>query len=487
MPFTHLLYILLASRKANLVTAGKACYATAMESTHELMAVTPIDGRYASRVAELQPFLSEYGLIKHRVLVEAHWLQMLGSGILPGTPPLSQKANAFLGDLMDAFDAHDAAEIKTIEQTLNHDVKAVEVWLTSKLPGDLFADYKSLVHFGCTSEDINNLAYALMLRGTLQEVMLPQLTQLTSQLTDMAHTYADVPMLARTHGQPASPVTLGKELRVFVERLRIASSALANVNIYGKFNGATGGYSAASIAYPEVDWPAVAKTFVEDTLGLTFNPVTTQIESHDWIARVCNELSLSNTILTDLSTDIWQYISNEYFTQTVAKQEVGSSTMPHKVNPINFENAEGNYGVANALLTHLAAKLPRSRLQRDLSDSTALRSLGEAFAHTLIAHKSLQKGLAGITANPDKMLADLDANWPVLTEAIQSIMRRYGHTDAYDVIKAASRGKHLTREQYQKLVAGLDIPKEAKDRLLALTPADYTGNSKTLAQNLYVE
>lgn len=453
-----------------------------MDSTYRLMAVTPIDGRYADRIAELQPLLSEYGLIKHRVLVEAHWLQTLGSGMLPGTPPLSQKAITFLGDLMDAFDAHDAAEIKTIEQTLNHDVKAVEVWLTGKLPDDLFAGYKSLVHFGCTSEDINNLAYALMLRSVLQEVMLPQLTQLTTLLTDMAHKYADIPMLARTHGQPASPVTLGKELRVFVERLSIASAAIANIKIYGKFSGATGGYSAASAAYPEVDWPAVAKTFVEDTLGLVFNPVTTQVEPHDWIARVCNELSLGNTILTDLSTDIWQYISNEYFTQTVAAQEVGSSTMPHKVNPINFENAEGNYGIANALFNHLAAKLPQSRLQRDLSDSTALRSLGEAFAHTLIAHKSLQKGLAGITANPDKMLADLDANWPVLTEAVQSVMRRYGIADAYDTIKAASRGKQLTKGDYQKLVTELDIPKDAKDRLLALTPAGYTGCSKTLAQ-----
>jgi adenylosuccinate lyase len=453
-----------------------------MTSQQELLAVTPIDGRYSGRVQELQNILSEYGLIKYRLLVEAGWLKTLGSSALPDTSPLTSEAITFLDTLTSQFNPSQAAEIKAIENTLNHDVKAVEVWLTNQLPDKLFTGYKSLVHFGCTSEDINNLAYALMLRQALADVLLPSLTSIAKTLDSMAKEYADIPMLARTHGQPASPVTLGKEIRVFTVRLQIAIDNLSGATIRGKFNGATGGYSAANIAYPEVNWPAVAKEFVEAELGLTFNPVTTQIEPHDWIARVCNELALSNTILTDFATDLWQYISADYFTQEVSRQEVGSSTMPHKVNPINFENAEGNYGVANALFTHLAAKLPQSRLQRDLSDSTALRSLGEAFAHTLVAHKSLQKGLASITANPNKMAADLDNNWPVLTEAVQSVMRRYGAADAYETVKAASRGKHLTKEDYQQLVAKLDLPREAKNRLLALTPATYIGVSSSLAE-----
>lgn len=448
-----------------------------MNTLDTLSAVTPIDGRYASKVTELQEIVSEYGLINYRVLVEVLWLKRLGQGVLPDHPKLSKQALSFLDTLLATFDHSKAQEIKAIESEINHDVKSVEVWISRQLPEDLFRDYKSLVHFGCTSEDINNLAYAFMVRGVIKQVIIPQVTTIRDDLTSIASSTARVPMLARTHGQPASPVTLGKELRVFAERLSIALDTLDSITIYGKFNGATGGYSAATAAYPEIDWPSVAKTFVEEDLGFRFNPITTQIEPHDWTARVCSEAALINTILTDLATDIWQYISVEYFVQETVKGEVGSSTMPHKVNPINFENAEGNFGIANAILGHLAAKLPQSRLQRDLSDSTAQRALGEAFAHSLIGYKALHKGLTSITPNPAKMAEDLDNNWAVLTEAVQSVMRRYGSTNAYDTMKAASRGKHITKNIYLEIVDKLDIPEDAKARLSALSPATYIGLS----------
>lgn len=448
----------------------------------ELTAVTPIDGRYASRINELRGIVSEYGLIKYRVIIEVRWLQKLGSGLLPDIPPLDNNALKFLDTLIATFNEERALEIKRIEQELNHDVKSVEVWLTRQLPDDLFKNYKSLVHFGCTSEDINNLSYALMISSTITEAVAPKLDEIVTQLSAISGSTATIPMLARTHGQPASPVTLGKELRVFIERLERSIQALKDIKILGKFNGATGGYSAASIAYPEVDWPTVSKAFIQEDLGLVCNPVTTQIEPHDWIARICNEVTLSNTILTDLATDIWQYISVEYFIQEVVKGEVGSSTMPHKVNPINFENAEGNFGIANSIFIHLATKLPQSRLQRDLSDSTAQRALGEAFAHTLIAHKALLKGLTGIKPNPDKMAEDLEENWAVLTEAVQSVMRRYGATNAYDAMKAASRGKHMTKDDYVALVDQIDLPKDAKERLTSLSPSTYIGYSAQLAK-----
>lgn len=454
-----------------------------MEAKNIISAITPIDGRYADKVKELRGIVSEYGLMKYRVTVEALWLKMLGSGILPDTAPLSEDAKNALDSLVDSFGIEQAEEVKQIESTLNHDVKSVEVWLTKKLSEDDFSQYKSLVHFGCTSEDINNLSYALMLNDVITKVVLPQTQAIIDALDDVSIANADTPMLARTHGQPASPVTLGKELRVFAERLQKASDALAGIEILGKFNGATGGYSAATIAYPEVDWPAVSKEFVEDYLGLSFNPVTTQIEPHDWMSRVFSETALINTILTDLSTDLWHYISLEYFVQLPVQGEVGSSTMPHKINPINFENAEGNFGVANALLSHLATKLPQSRLQRDLSDSTAQRSLSEAFAHSLIGYKSLQKGLASIKPNPEKMAQDLNNNWAVLTEAIQSVMRRYGSTDAYDQMKAASRGKVITEQTYKEIVSALDLPEEAKHSLLDLTPATYIGRSADIARS----
>lgn len=457
------------------------CYTTVMSTIEKLLAISPIDGRYSDRVNELQNIVSEYGLIKYRLQVEALWLKTLGSGILPDTKPLNKPANTFLDKLIQSFDVEKAIEIKNIEQKLNHDVKSVEVWLTQQLPDNLFKDYKSLVHFGCTSEDINNLSHALMIRDTLQLVLMPNIENITNILDTIARANANIPMLARTHGQAASPVTLGKEMRVFVERLKLSSNALTNIAVYGKFNGATGGYSAATITYPEIDWPVIAKKFVENELALTFNPVTTQIEPHDYMARVCNELVLTNTIMTDLATDIWQYISVDYFTQELVKGEVGSSTMPHKVNPINFENAEGNFGVANAIFHHLATKLPQSRLQRDLSDSTAIRAISEAFAHTLIGQKALQKGLKSIRPNAAQMSRDLDDNWAVLTEAVQSVMRRYGATNAYDAIKAASRGKNMTKTDYIDIVHSIDLPEQAKTTLLNLTPQTYIGRSVDIA------
>lgn len=455
-----------------------------MNTFDEITAATPIDGRYASKVSELRELVSEYGLIKYRIIVEVLWLKRLGQGVLPDHPELSTQAITFLDNIIENFNHAKAQEIKQIENELNHDVKSVEVWITRQLPDELFKDYKSLVHFGCTSEDINNLSYAFMVRDVIQRVVLPRATEICDMFLSIAQTTDSTPMLARTHGQPASPVTLGKEMRVYVNRLEVAVQALDTIDIFGKFNGATGGYSAAMIAYPEVEWPSVAETFVEQDLGFRFNPITTQIEPHDWIARVCSEVALINTILTDLATDLWQYISVEYFVQQPVKGEVGSSTMPHKVNPINFENAEGNFGIANALLLHLASKLPQSRLQRDLSDSTAQRSLSEAFAHSLIGYKSLQKGLSGIKPNPDKMAQDLQNNWAVLTEAIQSVMRRYGSTDAYDQMKAASRGKVITEKIYKEIVSGIAMPDDAKARLMALTPATYTGRSADITKGI---
>lgn len=454
-----------------------------MGTQEQLLAVTPLDGRYADKVEPLVPIVSEYGLIKRRVLVEASWLGELSKEEIPGVPPLSDEAVDELGSIVDSFDVEDALRVKEIEKTTNHDVKAVEMWLRERLTGNQsFTDYLELIHIGCTSEDISNLAYALMMRDARDKVLMPAIEEVGQDLDNKASSYADIPMLARTHGQPATPTTLGKEMAVFSERILDSAGRLGNVAILGKFNGASGNYSAITFAYPEVNWPSVSRRFVE-TLGLGFNGITTQIEPHDWMAVLFNEVALGNTIMTDLSRDMWAYISNGIFKQQVVAGEVGSSTMPHKVNPIDFENAEANFGIGNAVLSYLSGKLPISRLQRDLSDSSAQRAIGEAFGHTHVAHKSLQKGLAKVNPDTDRIAKELDGEWSVLTEAVQTIMRRYGVTGAYEAIKAVSRGKAFTKADYLELVASIDLPNEAKQRLLELTPQTYIGRASDLANN----
>jgi adenylosuccinate lyase len=422
--------------------------------------------------------------MKYRVAVEAGWLSTLGSGIVPDVDPLSDRAQEYLQHVAEGFDPEDAEEIKGIEAITNHDVKAVEVWLRQQLGADLpddFREYTELVHVGCTSEDINNLAYAMMLRDLRNDVLIPTTDEIKLRLTSKALKNADVPMLARTHGQAATPTTLGKEMAVFARRIDGHQHRLASIAILGKFNGASGNYNAMTFAYPEVDWAQVSKDFVS-RLGFDFNGTTTQIEPHDWMAAYFNEVGVGNTVLTDVSRDFWTYISQGYFRQPVKEGEVGSSTMPHKVNPIDFENAEGNFGIANALLGNLAARLPISRLQRDLSDSTTQRSIGTAAGHTLVGYKSLSKGLSKVVPDREKIQEDLDREWAVLTEPVQTVMRRYGVTGAYDAIKTASRGRALTQEDYLGLVDSILIPDSEKERLRALTPATYIGRAADIAR-----
>jgi adenylosuccinate lyase len=447
----------------------------------QLLAVTPIDGRYADKVEALTPIASEFGLIQRRVAVEAAWLGHLGNGTLPDVPAFSDGAADTLIASVDGFSVSDAAEIKAIEKETNHDVKAVEIWLRRR-----FADHPELserlelIHFSATSEDINNLAYAMMIRDAREDVIEPGIRAVRDDLGEKTDQYAMIPMLGRTHGQPATPTTLGKEMAVFGERLDRSLERLGAIAAYGKFNGATGSYNAAAIAYPEVDWPEVNKRFVRD-LGFQTHQATTQIEPHDWIAAFCNELGLNNRIMTDLSQDIWFYISQGYFKQRTKAGEVGSSTMPHKVNPIDFENAEANFGASGALLKYLAEKLPVSRLQRDLSDSSALRTLGEAFGHTAVAHASVRKGLGKIYPDEARMDRDLDENWAILTEAVQTVARRYGVKNPYDKMKAASRGVAFDKGTYLGLVEELDIPDEAKQRLRELRPSTYLGYAREIA------
>ncbi|MBI2009020.1 adenylosuccinate lyase [Candidatus Saccharibacteria bacterium] len=448
----------------------------------QLLAVTPIDGRYANRVESLSPIVSEYGLIQRRVAVEAAWLDVLGSGVLPDMDPLSDAARDQLKEVVTDFRVNDAIEVKDIEKTTNHDVKAVEMWLRQKLSGDPELEkYLEFIHFGCTSEDISNLAYAMMVRDAKKLVIEPGINNVLEDLGDKSLAFANLPMLAHTHGQPATPTTLGKEMAVFYERIDRSKGRLGSIAILGKFNGATGNYNSVSVAYPEVDWPAVSQRFVE-SLGFEFNTTTTQIEPHDWLVALCNELGLNNQIMTDLSRDMWTYISMGYFKQQVKAGEVGSSTMPHKVNPIDFENAESNFGSANAILGNLAAKLPISRLQRDLSDSSTQRTIGEAFGHTVVAHSSLKRGLKKVDPNKDKIAEDLDSQWAVLTEAVQTVMRRYGVEGAYGIIKNASRGQEMTEADYQNLVNCLDIPDEAKATLQSLRPSTYIGRAPEIAK-----
>jgi adenylosuccinate lyase len=455
-------------------------------AVHALAALSPLDGRYAGKVAALRQHFSELGLIRARVRVEIGWLKALAADPgIPELPPFSAGTLAALDAAAADFSAADGAAVKAIEATTNHDVKAVEYWLQKR-----FADNAEIraatgfLHFACTSEDINNLSYALMLRAGRDEVLLPQLDRVTGTLRDMAHHLADLPMLCRTHGQAATPSTLGKELANVVYRLQRARTAIAQVAILGKTNGAVGNYNAHLAAYPEVDWEALAKRFVE-SLGLGFNPYTIQIEPHDWTAELCDAIGRCNTVLIDLDRDLWGYISLGYFRQRVVRDEVGSSTMPHKVNPIDFENSEGNLGVANALLRHFAEKLPVSRWQRDLTDSTVLRNVGVAFGHTLLGLESLLKGLAKLEADPARMEADLEANWEVLAEPIQTVMRRHGIPDPYEALKALTRGRSgLRQADLRRFIEGLAIPASARERLLAMTPASYIGKAAELARRV---
>jgi len=456
-----------------------------MSTLSPLTALSPLDGRYAGKVDALRPIFSEYGLIHARIEVEIEWLLALAAA--PGLTelaPFSAAQAARLRALAADFSVEDAARVKTIEATTNHDVKAVEYFIKERLGDDAeLAPALEFVHFACTSEDINNLAYALMLRRARDQVLLPALTQLIEHLRTLAHTHAGQPMLSRTHGQTASPTTLGKEIANVVARLKRQCKHIANVELTGKINGAVGNYNAHVIAYPKIDWPAFARDFVE-SLGLVFNPLTTQIEPHDAIAEISDAVSRANTIGIDLSRDIWGYISLGYFGQQLKAGEVGSSTMPHKVNPIDFENAEGNFGLANALFTHFSAKLPISRWQRDLTDSTVLRALGTAFGHTLVALESLHKGLGKLTVNPQRLQADLDASWEVLAEAVQTVMRRYGLPEPYEQLKALTRGQGMSADSMRAFIDALELPAEAKQRLIALTPDSYTGLAATLARSI---
>ena len=447
-----------------------------------LNAISPVDGRYAAKTTPLRAIFSESGLIHHRVLVEVRWLQALAAH--PGLaeiPPLSPAAQAVLNRLAEDFDLHAAEAVKQIERTTNHDVKAVEYYLKQQVADTPeLARISEFFHFACTSEDINNLAYALMLSRTRAQVLLPEVDELILSLEAMARSYAEIPMLSRTHGQPASPTTVGKEFANVVHRLRRQRDTLADMRILGKMNGAVGNYNAHVIAYPEVDWLTLSQDFVV-SLGLAWNPYTTQIEPHDYMAEYFDALARFNTILIDLCRDVWGYISLGYFRQQTVAGEVGSSTMPHKVNPIDFENAEGNLGLANALCAHLAQKLPVSRWQRDLTDSTVLRNLGVGIAHSLIAYQSLLKGLGKLDVDTERLQADLDANWEVLAEAIQTVMRRYGIEQPYERLKELTRGRRVDGALMREFVDGLDLPAEARYRLLALSPATYTGYAAELA------
>jgi adenylosuccinate lyase len=450
-----------------------------------LTALSPLDGRYASRVDALRPIFSEYGLMHRRVAVEIAWLVALSDepGIME-LPPFPAAARTTLQKVAADFSIADAARIKDIEATTNHDVKAVEYFIKERIGDDAsLRQAKEFVHFACTSEDINNLSYALMLRDAREHVLLPEVDKTTGKLRELAHANADMPMLSRTHGQTASPTTLGKEMANVVARLQRQRAQLAAIEIPGKINGAVGNFNAHAIAYPEIDWRAFSRRFVE-SLGLQWQPYTTQIEPHDGVAELCDAQRRIDTILIDLARDVWGYISLGYFRQRLKQGEVGSSTMPHKVNPIDFENAEGNFGVANALLGHFSEKLPVSRWQRDLTDSTTLRALGEAFGHALIGFASLQNGLGKLEVNADRIAADLDHAWEVLAEAIQTVMRRHGLPEPYEQLKALTRGKGITRDTLQAFIASLALPDADKQRLLALTPATYTGLAADLAHDI---
>ncbi|MBG6220894.1 MULTISPECIES: adenylosuccinate lyase [unclassified Janthinobacterium] len=448
-----------------------------------LSALSPLDGRYASKTDLLRPILSEAGFMHHRVKVEISWLQALSQAGFAEIKPFSAEASALLDKMAADFSEADAARIKAIEAVTNHDVKAVEYWLKEQV-----ADVPELVaasefiHFACTSEDINNTSHGMMLKAARDGVMLPALQGLVAKLTQIAHDNADVPMLSRTHGQTASPTTLGKEFANVVARLQRAVKRIEQVEILGKMNGAVGNYNAHLSAYPGFDWPAFSQAVIEQRLGLVFNPYTIQIEPHDYMAELFDAFARANTILLDLNRDIWTYVSLGYFKQKLKAGEIGSSTMPHKVNPIDFENSEGNLGLANAVLKHLSEKLPVSRMQRDLTDSTVLRNIGVGLGYTLLAYDSCLRGLNKLEVNHARLAQDLDATWEVLAEPVQTVMRRYGIENPYEQLKELTRGKGISKEALQTFVNGLAIPQDAKQVLLSMTPANYIGIAAQLAK-----
>ena len=450
-----------------------------------LSALSPLDGRYAAKTDKLRPILSEAGFMHHRVKVEIAWLQALAQAGFAELKPFSPEAVALLDKLAADFSEADAARIKEIEAVTNHDVKAVEYWLKEQVKDvpELVAA-SEFIHFACTSEDINNTSHGMMLKAARDGVMLPALQAIIAKLTEIAHTNAALPMLSRTHGQTASPTTLGKEMANVVARLQRAMKRIADVEILGKMNGAVGNYNAHLSAYPGFDWPAFSKDVIETRLGLIFNPYTIQIEPHDYMAEMFDAFARANTILLDLNRDIWTYVSLGYFKQKLKAGEIGSSTMPHKVNPIDFENSEGNLGLANALLRHMADKLPVSRMQRDLTDSTVLRNIGVGFGYTLLAYDSCLRGLNKLEVNAARLEQDLDANWEVLAEPVQTVMRRYGIENPYEQLKELTRGKGITRDALREFIGTLAVPQEAKDLMLAMTPANYIGLAAKLAAEI---
>lgn len=449
-----------------------------------LTAISPIDGRYADKTQSLRPFFSEYGLLRARVEVELRWIHILGDNAeITEVPKLSSAAEDFINHLITSFSVEDAAEIKAIELETNHDVKAVEYFIKRKFKANSeLHKVNEFVHFACTSEDINNTSYGIMLKNARKEIILPEMGTIISTLRKLAHEHADIPMLSRTHGQPASPTTLGKEIANVVKRLELQHTHVSSVLLCGKMNGAVGNYNAHLSAYPEVDWPVMAQNFVT-ALGLHWNEYTTQIEPHDYMAELFQAMIRFNTILLDFCRDIWSYISIGYFKQKTIKGEIGSSTMPHKVNPIDFENSEGNLGLANAIFDHLALKLPISRWQRDLTDSTVLRNLGVGFSHSILAYNSALKGISKLEANPAAMATDLDNNWEVLAEPIQTVMRRYGIENPYEKLKDLTRGQRVNKAVILSFINDLEIPEQAKIQLRLLTPANYIGNAAEQARN----
>jgi adenylosuccinate lyase len=470
-----------SSGKIRVFARTAAMTATAPLSS--LSALSPLDGRYAAKTDKLRPILSEAGFMHHRVKVEIAWLQALAQAGFAEIKPFSKEASAHLDAMAANFSERDAARIKEIEAVTNHDVKAVEYWLKEQVKDvpELVAA-SEFIHFGCTSEDINNTSHGMMLKAARDTVMLPALQSIIARLTEIAHTNAALPMLSRTHGQTASPTTLGKEFANVVARLQRAVKRIADVEILGKMNGAVGNYNAHLSAYPGFDWPAFSKDVIESRLGLTFNPYTIQIEPHDYMAEMFDAIARANTILLDLNRDIWTYVSLGYFKQKLKAGEIGSSTMPHKVNPIDFENSEGNLGLANAVLRHMAEKLPVSRMQRDLTDSTVLRNIGVGFGYALLAYDSCLRGLNKLEVNAARLASDLDANWEVLAEPVQTVMRRYGIENPYEQLKELTRGKGITKEALREFIGTLAVPQEAKDLMLAMTPANYTGLAAELAK-----
>jgi adenylosuccinate lyase len=451
----------------------------------QLTAISPVDGRYGAKTAQLRPIFSEFGLIRHRVLVEIRWLQHLAQEkAITEVPAFSDATQSLLNNIIENFSEQDALRVKEIESTTNHDVKAVEYLLKEKIGGNKELEaVTEFIHFACTSEDINNLSHALMLREARDSVMLKLINELTSALTTVATDLAGQPMLAHTHGQPASPTTVGKEFANIVYRLQRQIEQIKAVPLLGKFNGAVGNYNAHISAYPELNWPGITKSFIE-SLGLEQNPYTTQIEPHDYMAELFDAFARFNNILMDFNRDIWTYISMGFFKQKTIAGEVGSSTMPHKVNPIDFENSEGNIGIANAVFSHLSAKLPISRMQRDLTDSTVLRNLGVGLAHCMIAYQSTLRGISKLQVNAEALNHTLNDNWEVLAEPIQTVMRRYGIEKPYEKLKELTRGHRVTEQDFKVFIQSLDIPSDAKEQLILLTPATYIGNAVKQASEI---